>query len=48
MKKNQEVIKTIFDIPKNTKLLFKAWCAKRNLAMKDVVVEMMKEKIKNG
>lgn len=31
-------------VPKNLKAKFKAWCARRELSMQEVLIEFMKEK----
>ena len=46
MKKHIEKSQLIVIIPLNLKVLFKRWCQRHKKPMKDVVIEMMKEKIK--
>ncbi len=45
MKRQIEKSQLIIIIPLNLKVLFKAWCQRYKKSMKDVIIEMMKEKI---
>ncbi len=45
MKRHIEKSQLIFIVPLNLKVLFKAWCQRHKIPMKDVIIEMMKEKI---
>ena len=46
MKRRVETSQIIVILPLNIKILFKRWCQRHKESMKDVMIEMMKEKIK--
>ncbi len=45
MKRQIKKSQLIVIIPLNLKVLFKKWCQRHEKSMKDVIIEMMKEKI---